>query len=63
MATGQEQTEDMKRPLFYSMLTLEYGIKANLWYRSWLQDVKDRIEAGDMNVLPFDELLNSDVTI
>jgi membrane protease YdiL (CAAX protease family) len=30
------------------MLTLEYGIKANLWYRSWLQDVKDRIEAGGL---------------
>jgi PadR family transcriptional regulator, regulatory protein AphA len=58
-ATSREQTDEDKRPIFYSMLTLEFGIKANVWYRGWLQSVKERIEAGDMAVLPLAELLNS----
>lgn len=58
-ATGQRGGDEMKRPLFYTMLTLEYGIRANLWYRNWLQEVKERIEAGNMDILPLGELLYS----
>lgn len=56
--TNQDVSDEMKRPLFYSTLTLEYGIKANQWYRQWLQSIKDRIDAGETTIFPLDELLN-----
>lgn len=59
-ATRQEPGDEMKRPLFYTMLTLEYGIKANVWYRHWLQEVKERIEAGRLDILPLEDLINAD---
>ncbi len=59
--TTQEQYDDVQRPLFYSMLTLEYGIQANTWYRNWLQNIIDRIDTGNMNILPLAELTNSSV--
>ena len=51
VATGREHTPEEKRPLFYTMLTLEFGVRANTWYRHWLQEVVERIEAGEMDVL------------
>lgn len=57
--TGQAQATDMERPWFYSMLTLEFGIKANLWYRDWLRGVKERVEAGELAVQSFAQLLAS----
>ena len=59
---NQDAPDEMKRPLFYSTLTLEYGINANQWYRQWLQNVKDRIDAGEMTIFPLDQLLDSDNT-
>lgn len=49
----------MKRPFFYTMLTLEYGIQANTWHRNWLQSIINRIDAGDMNILPLAEMVES----
>lgn len=57
--TNQEQSDDVQRPLFYSMLTLEYGIQANTWYRNWLQSIINRIDAGNMNILPLTEMVDS----
>lgn len=39
-----------------SMMTLEYGIQANRWYRGWLLSVIDRVRRGDTTLLPFDEI-------
>jgi hypothetical protein len=49
--------EEHKRPYFYSMLTLEYGVQANVWYGGWLQQLLERVELGDMEVLSIDELI------
>ncbi|MCA9920401.1 MAG: PadR family transcriptional regulator [Anaerolineales bacterium] len=57
--TSQERAGGMKRPFFYTMLTLEYGIQANTWHRNWLQSIINRIDAGDMNILPLAEMVES----
>lgn len=57
--TSQERAEEMKRPFFYTMLTLEYGIQANAWHRNWLQSIIARIDAGDMTVLPLAKMVDS----
>ncbi|MCA9995856.1 MAG: PadR family transcriptional regulator [Anaerolineales bacterium] len=56
--SSRDIAEEEKRPFFYTMLTLEFGIRGNLWYRNWLQSVKDRIEAGDMNIFSLAEGFN-----
>ena len=57
--TGQEQGIEGQRPFFYSMLTLEYGFQANLWYRGWLQSIKERIRVGDWSILLLEEMFGS----
>lgn len=59
-ATSQDHEVDVQRAMFFSMLTLEYGLQANLWYRGWLQSVADRIAAGDMTVAALEDLLKQD---
>ena len=57
-AMSQEHTDDVQRAMFFSMLTLEYGIKSNLWVRSWLQSVVDRIAEGNMTIASLEDLMN-----
>ncbi|MCB8976323.1 MAG: PadR family transcriptional regulator [Ardenticatenaceae bacterium] len=57
--TSQEVADGVKRPFFYSMLTLEYGIQANLWQRNWLQSIIERIDAGEMGVMPLADMVGS----
>ncbi len=56
-AADQSGEAAPERPRFYSMLTLEYGLAANTWYRAWLQSVVDRIDAGDMTVLSLEQMM------
>ncbi len=41
---------------FYYLLTLEYGIRANLVNRQWLLSVIERVEADDRSIIPFEPL-------
>lgn len=42
--------------VFYSLLTLEYGIRANLVNRQWLLSVIERVQADDRSIIPFEPL-------
>ncbi|MBU50630.1 MAG: hypothetical protein CL920_18280 [Deltaproteobacteria bacterium] len=44
--TPPESKED-KRKVFFSLLTLEFGLHANETYLRWLTSIKERIEAQD----------------
>lgn len=57
-AAMQHSGDVPQRSRFYAMLTLEYGLAANTWYREWLQSVVDRIDAGDMAVLSLEDMTN-----
>ncbi len=56
LALEQKEGQERSRPIFYSMLTLEFGIKANQWYRSWLKGVMKHIEAKDFSSSSREEL-------
>ncbi|NPV55078.1 MAG: PadR family transcriptional regulator [Anaerolineae bacterium] len=49
-------TADDPRALFFSLLTLEYGILSAEAQLRWLQSAKIRLEAGDYRLGAFDQL-------
>ncbi len=49
---------DTPRQLFFSMLTLEYGLESNQTAIHWLTSVSQRLEAGDHTPLDLSRLTN-----
>ena len=47
------------RPLFMSMLTLEYGLRAQVVLLRWLESALERLEAGNYTPLTVSELVET----
>jgi len=47
----------VRRDLFFSMLTLEYGLTSNQTALDWLNSVLNRLKSGAYNPLEFERLI------